>query len=157
MRTAATFALSACLTLTIAPTFAHARGGDPGTTTPPASSEPCATITLPKPSDSLNTAGKTSAAMKLSATLHSCAGTDQSLGIVVSDSAYQNWGGADCTIPTFTAGPFSLRAGETRTFTFQTPEPPALICTHMFTETLTTSTGLVLGTAVQRFDTVSRI
>ena len=50
-----------------------------------------------------------------------------------------------------------LGAKNTKTFTFNTPEPPAMICTHMFTETLVDSSGTTLGTVTQRFDTVSRI
>ncbi|MFN8127029.1 MAG: hypothetical protein U0R64_11045 [Candidatus Nanopelagicales bacterium] len=89
--------------------------------------------------------------------LTSCSGATQSLSIRVTDSAYQNQGGADCSIAPFTVGPYSLRSGETHGFTFETPEPPAMICTHLFTEQLVNDAGVVLATAVQRFDTTSRI
>ncbi|MEI2729090.1 MAG: hypothetical protein V9E85_08250 [Candidatus Nanopelagicales bacterium] len=151
--------LIACVPLAIIPvTAAHAKSSGPAATPGPVLvSGPCASITLPKPSDSLNIAGKTSAVMKLSATLKSCSSASQSLSINVTDSAYQNWGGADCSIAPFTLGPAELRSGDTKTFTFNTPEPPAMICTHMFTETLVDSSGTTLGTVTQRFDTVSRI
>ncbi|MFN8126715.1 MAG: hypothetical protein U0R64_09450 [Candidatus Nanopelagicales bacterium] len=71
-RTAA--ALTATVLLTAVPAVAHAKGGTTGgtTTTQPLTANPCATLTLPKPSDALNIAGKTSAVMKLSVQLASC-------------------------------------------------------------------------------------
>ena len=148
----------ACPLAIIPVTAAHAKSSGPAATPGPVLvSGPCASITLPKPSDSLNIAGKTSAVMKLSATLKSCF---QRVAIAEHQRdrpAYQNWGGADCSIAPFTLGPAELRSGDTKTFTFNAPEPPAMICTHMFTETLVDSSGTTLGTVTQRFDTVSHL
>jgi hypothetical protein len=153
-------AAAAIVTLA-APLAASAKGGGGGgTTTPPANDGvPCAAISLPRPSESFNTAGKVGPmSVQLAVRITSCSTGTQSYVVDVTDDAYQNLGGGDCSFAPFTVGPFTVKAGETRSFSFDTPTLPFNICTHMMTETLRASAdGSTWGSAVQRLDTTQRI
>ncbi|MFN8023141.1 MAG: hypothetical protein U0Q03_16560 [Acidimicrobiales bacterium] len=144
-----------------APLAASAKGGGGGgTTTPPANDgAPCAAISLPRPSDAFNTAGKVDPlTVQLQVRITSCASGTQSYLVDVVDDAFQNLGGGDCSFAPFTVGPFTVKAGETKSFSFDTPTLPFRICTHMMTETLrATADGSTWGSAVQRLDTQQRI
>ena len=50
----------------------------------------------------------------------------------------------------------TMKAGGSRSISFDSPEPPAMICSHIFTETLVNDAGTVLDAATVQFNTVSR-
>lgn len=154
-------ALLTLLSMLLVPTMAQARGGTGGggtaTTPPVVNDSPCVVLFIDKPTDRLNTAGKTTWSIPLSARINNCSAAAETVTIQVSDVAYENWGGYDCSIPTFSAGPYSLKSGDTKSFSFSTPEPITNICTHFFTERVIAADGTVLATGTARVDSVQML
>jgi hypothetical protein len=151
--------LIAALALTIiAGGMAFAKGGDTGSTT----TGSCVSISLPKPVESINLAGKTDWTVQLQTKISSCTGGSYLIDIAevysYDPDAQLGTPYEGCALPNMLVGPFVLKAGETRTFSFTTPPLPLPVCTHLLRETLRDSTtGQTWGPVIQRINSTTRI
>lgn len=165
MRRAALLALTVAL-VAVAPTIAAAKGGSSGSGGAiggGTGTAPCVSISLQKPVESFNVAGKTNLAVQLQDKISSCTGGAYVIDVVEIDGpdpATASPGSVypGCAFDPFTVGPFILKAGETRGVNWSTPQLPDLVCTHWLLETLRDpATGATYGPVVQRLDHTSRI
>ena len=166
MRRAASFILLAAL-VAAAPAIAAAKGGSGsgtgGTVGGGTGTTPCVSISLPKSVESFNVAGKTDLAVQLQTKIGSCTGGAYVIDVVEIDgpdpaTASPGSPYPGCAFDPFTVGPFLLKAGETRSVNWSTPQLPGLVCTHWLLETLRDpATGATYGPVVQRLDHTSRI
>lgn len=135
-----------------------AKGGTDTGTTP----GDCVTISLPKPVEQINLAGKTNWSVQLQTKISSCTGGSYMLDIAEITTIDPNSAPGSfyegCALPNMLVGPFVLKPGETRSFSFATPPLPLPFCTHWLRETLRDSaTGQTWGPVVQRIDSTTRI
>lgn len=161
MRRTALIALTFALVAAV-PAMATAKGGGGGGGggTQPG---PCVSISLPKPVQSFNVAGKTDLTVQLQTKIASCTGGSYVIDVVEIDGpdpATANIGSAypGCAFASFTVGPFTLKQGDTRSVSWSTPPLPQPQCTHWLMETLRDPvTGQTWGPVVQRLDHTSRL
>lgn len=165
MRRAALLVLTVAL-VAVAPTLASAKGGSSGSGGSiggGTGSAPCVGISLPKTVESFNVAGKTNLAVQLQTKISSCTGGTYVIDVVEIDgpdpaTASPGSPYPGCAFDPFTVGPFILKAGDTRSVNWSTPQLPDLVCTHWLLETLRDpATGATYGPVVQRLDHTSRI
>jgi hypothetical protein len=161
MRRTALIALTFALVAAV-PAMATAKGGGGGGGggTQPG---PCVSISLPKPVQSFNVAGKTDLTVQLQTKIASCTGGSYVIDVVEIDGpnpATANIGSAypGCAFASFTVGPFTLKQGDSRSVSWSTPPLPQPQCTHWLMETLRDPvTGQTWGPVVQRLDHTSRL
>lgn len=162
MRRAAFIALTFALIAAV-PTIATAKGGSGGGGGGGTSAGPCVSISLPKPVESFNVAGKTDLTVQLQTKIASCTGGSYVVDVVEIDGpdpATASIGSAypGCAFPSFTVGPFTLKQGDSRSVNWSTPPLPQSQCTHWLMETLRDPvTGQTWGPVVQRLDHTSRL
>ena len=159
MRRTALIALTFALVAAV-PAMATAKGGGGGGGTQPG---PCVSISLPKPVQSFNVAGKTDLTVQLQTKVASCTGGSYVIDVVEIDGpnpATANIGSVypGCAFASFTVGPFTLKQGDSRSVSWSTPPLPQPQCTHWLMETLRDPvTGQTWGPVVQRLDHTSRL
>lgn len=166
MRRMLFIALSATLAAAV-PGIAAAKGGGTGgaggTGGVGGGTAACVSISLPKPVESFNVAGKTDLAVQLQTKISSCTGGNYVIDVVEIDgpdpaTASPGSPYPGCAFAPFTVGGFALRAGDTKSVSWDTPQLPGLVCTHWLMETLRDPvTGQTWGPVVQRLDHTSRI
>ena len=164
MRRAALIALTVAFIAAV-PTIATAKGGTGGGGTggTGGGTAPCVSISLPKPVESFNVAGKTDLSVQLQTKIGSCTGGSYVIDVVEitgPDPATASIGSVypGCAFDPFTVGPFTLKQGDTRSVNWSTPQLPQSQCTHWLMETLRDPiTGQTWGPVVQRLDHTSRL
>lgn len=157
MRRAALLAVSIAVLATV-PTLASAKGGDTGG----GGTSPCVSISLPKPVEQVNLAGKTDWTVQLQSKISSCTGGTYVIDVVeitgIDPASPEGTFYPGCALPNFTAGVFTLKAKDSKSFNFTTPALPLPVCTHWLRETLRdVNTGETFGPVVQRIDSTTRI
>jgi hypothetical protein len=162
MRRTALIALTFALVAAV-PAMATAKGGGGGGGGGGTQPGPCVSISLPKPVQSFNVAGKTDLTVQLQTKIASCTGGSYVIDVVEIDGpnpATANIGSAypGCAFASFTVGPFTLKQGDSRSVSWSTPPLPQPQCTHWLMETLRDPvTGQTWGPVVQRLDHTSRL
>ena len=161
MRRAALLVLSFAVLATV-PTLASAKGGAGGGGGGGGGTSPCVSISLPKPVEAVNLAGKTDWTVQLQSKISSCSGGTYVIDVVeitgIDPASPEGSFYEGCALPSFTAGIFSLKAGDSKSFNFTTPALPLPVCTHWLRETLRdVNTGETFGPVVQRIDSTTRI
>jgi hypothetical protein len=159
-------ALAITLALTAVPGVAAAKGGTSGGTAGGGSgggTAPCVAISLPKPVESFNVAGKTDLTVRLQTKVASCTARAFVIDIVEIDGpdpATANPGSPypGCAFSPFSIDTGTITAGSTRTIAWDTPPLTQVHCTHWLEEILRDPrTGETWGPVVQRLDHTSRI
>lgn len=163
MRRALALAMSIAVVVAV-PSVVLAKGGATGGATGGTTgTAPCVSISLPKPVEAFNVAGKTDLSVTLQTKVASCTGGTYVIDVVEIDgpdpaTASPGSPYPGCAFSPFTTPSFTLRAGDAKSIAWQTPQLAQVACTHWLMETLRdTTTGQTWGPVVQRLDHTSRI